>query len=122
MRATEQQTDTGPWTPRPLTALRARRNQRYAALVAAGLLGLLAVSVHWLGLVVAGALVGLVSRTLPRAVLAGLGFGLLVLGVHVLASPVMGTGEFLALAPPSHVTIAASLVGPVWGSLLRGVI
>lgn len=122
MRSTERQTDTGPWTPRPLIALRARRNQRLAALVAAGLLGLLAVSVHWLGLVVAGALVGLVSRTLPRAVLAGLGFGLLVLGVHVLASPVMGAGEFVALTPPSYVTIAASLVGPVWGSLLRGVI
>lgn len=39
---------------------------------------------------------------------------------HVLASPAMNVGEFLALTPASYVTIAAAFVAPVWGSLIRG--
>lgn len=122
MTGSDGQTRTGPWTPSALTELRARRNRRYAALVAAGLLGILAASVHWLGLVVAGALVGLVSRTLPRALAAGLAVGVVVLLLHVLASPVVGLGEFLALTPPAYVAIAAALIGPLWGALIRGVV
>jgi len=100
------------------------REHRYqpAVLVAAALVGLALAWIHWLGLFVAGGLVGLVSRTLPRAVVAGLAVGVLALVGHVLASPVMNAGEFLALTPASYVTIAAALLAPVWGSLVRGVI
>lgn len=100
------------------------REHRYqpAVLVAAALVGLALAWVHWLGLFVAGALVGLVSRTLPRAVVAGLAFGVLALLGHVLASPAMTAADFLALTPASYVTIAAALVAPVWGSLIRGTI
>lgn len=111
-----------PWTPRSLTDLRSRRNRRLAALVAAALLGLVAASVHWIGLFVAGALVGLASRTLPRALVGGLAVGVLVLVVHVLGSPVMDVGEFVDLAPAAYVTIGAGLLAPVWGSLVRGVV
>lgn len=110
------------WTPHVLVAIRARRNRRLSALVAVALVGLVAVWVHWVGLFVAGALIGLVSWTVPRAAAAGLGFGLLVLLLHIFASPVMGPAEFLALSPPSYVTIAAALIGPLWGSLVRGVV
>lgn len=111
-----------PWTPGALADLRSRPDRRRVALVAAAFLGLAAVSVHWVGLFLAGALVGLVSETLPRALLAGLALGVAVLVLHVLASPAMGAGEFLALAPASYVTVGAALLAPAWGSLVRGVV
>lgn len=113
----------GPgWTPAALADLRADDNRRRAALVTAALVGLLAAAVHWLGLVLAGALVGLVSEDLPRALAGGLAVGVLVLAVHVSASPVMGPGEFVALAPAAYVSVGAALVAPLWGSLVRGVL
>lgn len=111
-----------PWTPEPLRDLRADPAGRRLALAVAVVVGLGAAWVHWLGLFLAGALVGVVSRDLPRAVAAGLGFGLLVLVVHVLAAPAMSGAEFVALAPISYVTIAAGLLAPVWGALARAVV
>jgi hypothetical protein len=110
------------WTPSWLADLRANDDRRHAALVAVALVGLGAAMVHWAGLFVAGALVGLASKTFRRAPVAGLAVGVLVLVVHVGASPVMGPGEFLALAPAAYVTVAVALVAPVWGSLVRGVL
>jgi hypothetical protein len=125
----EQGVERGPaeeggadWTPAWLADLRETDDRRHAALVAAALVGLAAAMVHWLGLFLAGALVGLVCRTVPRAVAAGVGVGVLVLVVHVGASPVMGPGEFLALSPASYLTVAVGLLAPVWGSLVRGVL
>lgn len=108
--------------PSWLTAVRANPRQRLVALAVAVAVGMALTWVHWLGLFVAGALVGLVSKSLPRAVLAGVVFGLLVLLVQVLVSPLMSAGEFVALAPASYVAIGASIVAPVWGSLIRGVV
>lgn len=110
------------WTPAWLAGVRGRRNRRRALLVAAAIVGLSLAWLHWLGLVVAGALVGLASRTVPRAVAAGLGLGVVVLVVHVLASPVMGAGEFLGLVPISYLGLGVGLVAPVWGSLVRAVV
>jgi len=117
----EEGDETG-WTPAALADLRASDPRRRAALVAAALAGLLASSVHWVGLVVTGALVGLVSESLPKALAAGLAVGVLVLVVHVGASPVMGPGEFLGLAPAAYVSVAVALVAPLWGSLVRAVV
>ena len=115
-------TTAGPWTPRFLVDLRGRPNRQRAALIAAVVVGLVAVWIHWLGLVLAGALVGLVSRTLPRAIAAGVGVGVLVLGLHVLGSPVMGPGEFIALSPVSYISVIAAVLGPLWGALVRSVV
>lgn len=110
------------WTPAWLADLRADDYRRHAALVAAALVGIGLSMLHWVGLFLAGALVGLVSRDLQRAAAGGLAVGVLVLAVHVGASPVMGVGEFLALTPAAYVTVAAGLLFPVWGSLVRGVV
>lgn len=109
-------------TPQWLTAVRTHRRYRLTALVGATLVGVGVASVHWFGLFVAGALVGLASEDLPRAVAAGLTVGLLVLVTQVLVAPTMNVGEFVNLAPASYVTIAAALLAPVWGSLVRGVL
>lgn len=110
------------WAPPALVAVREDRRRRWVALLLAAVAGVALAWVHWLGLFAAGALVGLVSRTLPRAVGAGLGVGVAVLAVHVLASPTMGPAEFWTLAPASYVTVAAALVAPAWGALVRGVV
>ncbi|WP_114577584.1 hypothetical protein [Saliphagus sp. LR7] len=111
-----------PWTPAPLLAIRRDSRRRAVAVVAAAAVGLGLAWVHWLGLFAAGAAVGLVSRTLPRAVAAGICTGTVALALTVLASPSMGTGEFLALSPPAYVAVAAGLLGPGWGALVRGVV
>jgi hypothetical protein len=104
-----------------LATLRADDTQRRVALIVAVLLGIAATSVHWVGLFVAGALVGLTRRSLARALLAGLAFGLLVLVLFFVVTPLVAPGNLSALAPLSYVTVAIALLGPVWGSLARGV-
>lgn len=110
------------WTPAWLRALRRDPDRRHVALVAAAIVGLSAAWLHWLGLVLAGGLVGLVSESVTKALAGGLVVGVLVLVVHVGASPVMGAGEFVGLAPAAYVTIGAALVAPLWGSLVRAVV
>lgn len=110
------------WTPGWLETVRRRRGRRRSLLLAAALVGLALAWLHWLGLFVAGALVGVASRSLPRAIVAGLTLGVLVLAVQVLASPVMSPGEFASLTPLSYVTIGLAIVAPVWGALVRAVV
>ena len=95
----------------------------WVAVLAATALGLGLASLHWLGLVAGGALVGLVATSLKRALLAGLGFGVTVLTVwvgYLAATGVLGnvlaTGQFVWIA------VAVGLIGPLVGSLLRGVL
>ena len=105
-----------------LATLREGGSPHLLALGVAVAVGLALAWVHWLGLFAAGALVGLVSRDLPRAVVAGLVVGVLVLLANLLVVPAMDPSEFLGLAPASYVTLAAALVAPVWGSLVRAVV
>ncbi|MFC5368156.1 hypothetical protein [Salinirubrum litoreum] len=62
-------------------ALAPVRRGRYAepALLVAVLVGVAVSAVHWGGLILGGALVGLVSHSLRRAVVNGFSFGLFVL-------------------------------------------
>lgn len=107
----------------PLERVRGDGFAHWLALVVATVAGLALASVHWLGLVAGGALVGLVATTLKRAVLAGLGFGVFAvvawLGLAVAGgafAAVTATGQFVAL------TAAIGVVMPVLGSLVRGVV
>ena len=64
-------------------ALAPVRRGRYAepALLVAVLVGVAVSAIHWGGLILGGALVGLVSHSLRRAVVNGFSFGLFVLVV-----------------------------------------
>jgi hypothetical protein len=96
--------------------------RRRVGLAVAVVVGLGLAWLHWLGLVVAGALVGLTRTSLGRAVAAGVGFGGLVLVVFVLTTPVGGLTWMTALSPASYVTVAGGLGAPAWGALVRGVV
>lgn len=119
---TDGDAGSNSWTPSFLVDLREQRRHRVVALVVAALVGVGFAWLHWFGLFVAGALVGLASRTLLRAVIAAVAVGAIVLLVQILAGPGMGVADFLAVSPPSYVAIAAAVGAPVWGSLVRGVV
>ena len=108
--------------PAALTAVRADPRRRAVALLVAAVVGLAVAWIHWLGLFVAGALVGLVSRSVPRAVGWGLAVGALALALTVFVHAIMSLQEFLALSPPVYVAVAAGLAAPAWGALVRGVV
>ncbi|SFK64079.1 hypothetical protein SAMN04487950_0331 [Halogranum rubrum] len=110
------------WTPQWLATVRADRRRRFIALVLVALVGLGLAWIHWLGLFVAGALVGLVSKSLPRALVAGVALGVVVLFVQLFVTPAMNASEFVALTPASYVAVVAGVLAPTWGSLVRGVL
>lgn len=110
-------------TPGLLRAIRERPRVHWLALALAVILGLLLAWRHWLGLVAGGGLVGLVSTSVRRALLAGLGFGLTVLVVWLGALAVDGSlGEVLAMGELVLLGGLVGVGGAVLGSLLRGVV
>jgi hypothetical protein len=106
-----------------LCRVREESKPHWVALVVAIVAGLALSTVHWLGLVVGGALVGLVAASLRRALLSGLGFGLLVVVVWVLVLVLSGAlGKVTAMGEIAGLGVAVALVAPVFGSLVRGIV
>lgn len=109
--------------PGPLRRVREDPVVHWLVLLAVTAIGLGLATVHWLGLVAAGALVGLVATSFRRALLAGVGFGAFALAVWLgrLAiegslGDVLATGEFVLIA------VVVGVAGPVLGSLVRGIL
>ncbi|WP_306438829.1 hypothetical protein [Natronococcus pandeyae] len=84
-------------------------------------IGLALAWLHWFGLVLAGALVGLISPTVWRALAGALGFG-----VIVLAAFAIGLGDsawrVLEMSPIVYVTVASAIGLPVFGALIRALL
>ncbi len=100
---------------------RVRENPQYrvAALAFVAFVGLFLVWLHWLGLIVAGALVGFVSPSLRSAVVAGFGFGVLVVVLFFLSVGVPAS-RLLDMTPVIYISVASALLLPLFGSLVRG--
>lgn len=99
---------------------RARTEPRVHGPAVAGaiVVGLVISWFHWLGLVLGGALVGLVSPTVRRALVGGLGFGVVVLiafAVTLGESAVVVAGT----TPVVYVAVVAAIGLPLLGSLVR---
>jgi hypothetical protein len=110
--------------PAPSTALtRVRREprRRLVALAVAVAVGLALASVHWLGLVAAGAAASLVAPTARRGVAYALGVGVLAL-VAFAVSLGPAAGVLPGMRPVIYVAVAAALGLPLLGSLARWVI
>jgi hypothetical protein len=105
---------------RRLADLRADDRRRRLALVGGTVAGLALAWVHWTGLVVGGALVGLTRQSVGRALLAGLAFGLLATTVGVLLTPTIGPGEFAALTRLGGIAAAVGVLASTVGALARG--
>ncbi|KPN31805.1 hypothetical protein SY89_02558 [Halolamina pelagica] len=106
-----------------LAGLRADRERRLAATVAAVGLGLALATVHWSGLLLAGALIALPQRSLRRGVAAGVAMGGLVVAAFLAQLALAGTvGPTLAMGQPSWLALGIGLLLPAFGSLARGVV
>ncbi|WP_312908697.1 hypothetical protein [Natronosalvus caseinilyticus] len=121
MTASENRDETATTGRTTLARVRTERLPHLLALFVAVGLGLALSWLHWAGLVVGGVLVGLVARSLLKALGYGLGFGLVVLVVFafVLGG---GRGPALEMAPAIYLTVGAALGLPILGSLARGVV
>ena len=107
----------------PLALVRGAPRYHWLALVLGCVLGLVAASVHWVGLVVGGALVGVVATTVRRAVLAGVGFGLLTLVVWATLLWLAGSlGQAMAMGEFTLLAVGIAVGLPTLGSLVRGVV
>lgn len=104
-------------------AFRAAEHWRWAAMVAAIGIGLVVSSIHWAGLFLGGALVGLAATTRKRALLSGLGFGILVWIVFALS--IFASGDFeqyLAMGQILVVSVAIPVVAATFAALVRWLI
>jgi hypothetical protein len=103
-----------------LDALRADRGRRLAATGIAVMLGLVLATLHWSGLLVAGALVALPQRSITRGIAAGVGLGGLVVVVWLV---LVGTLDLvLSIGQPSMLALGIGLLLPPFGALVRGVV
>lgn len=101
-------------------AFRADERVRWATVVAAIAVGLAVSTVHWIGIFLGGALVGLASATRGRALLAGLGFGTLVWVVFAAVLFVGGDiGEYLAMGRIFWASVAIPVVTATFAALVR---
>lgn len=121
MTAEPPNSGSGSTERTPLERVRTEPLAHAMTLVVVLAVGLAAAWLHWLGLVLGGALVGVVSKSVLRAVLGGVGFGVLVLLVFA-ASLGSAMGSALEMAPVSYLVVAAALGLPVLGSLVRGLV
>ena len=104
-----------------LDLARTRRQPHAVALAGATALGLVLAWVHWLGLVLGGALVALVAPSIRRGVAYALAFGVLVLVAFAVA---IGDAALLVpeMRPIVYVTVGAAIGLPLFGSLARGIV
>lgn len=105
-----------------IEAIRSNNTRRRIAFVGAIVSGILLTWIHWTGLVIAGAIIGITRRRLVTAILAGFGFGLASIGLTVAVVPVISVVEFTTLTPLNYATVMAGILLPIWGSLTRYVI
>ncbi|WP_267639513.1 hypothetical protein [Haloarchaeobius amylolyticus] len=106
-----------------LAPLREDDRRRRLATVSAVVLGLALAWVHWLGLVVAGALVALPQSSLRRGLGASLAFaGLVLLGFLADLALAGALDGFAGLGTLALLPVAIGIVLPLFGALSRAII
>jgi len=109
--------------PEWLRVIQTDPTNRWRVTVLAGAVGALLATVHWSGLLVGGALVGLAWPTLRRAVTAGLGFGVAVVAVFALELALSGSlAPAVGMGPLAVVPVLAALVAGALGATVRGLV
>ncbi|MBX0321708.1 hypothetical protein EGH21_01560 [Halomicroarcula sp. F13] len=106
-----------------LWAVQRSARQRRAATVGAVLVGLGLGSVHWLGFVVGGALVGVCWPSLRSAIAAGFGFGVVAVAVFLARFALVGTLDgALGMGPLIAIAVVTPLVAGSLGAAVRGLL
>ena len=115
------QSAEGSGARRLLDRTRTESGPHAVALAAAVGLGVALATVHWFGLVAAGALASLVAPTVRRGVAYALGTGVVALAVFA-ASIGPSAAAVPGMRPIVYVTVGAGLALPLFGSLARAVV
>lgn len=106
-----------------LSAVQRSPGQRRVATVGALLVGLGLGSVHWLGFVVGGALIGLCWPSLRSAVAVGFGFGVVAVLSFFGQLVLFGTlGGAFGMGPLLAVAVVTPLVAGPLGAAVRGLL
>ncbi|WP_276301376.1 hypothetical protein [Halorussus lipolyticus] len=109
-----------------LAEIRGDARARWAALLAGAVVGLAVAWVHWYGFLFGGALVGLASKDLKRALAAGVGFGLLAWGVFVglvaTTGGLVGVVQYAEMGRLLYLSAGIPVGLSALGSLIRGVV
>lgn len=106
-----------------LGRLRTNPFRRRLVTLAAVVLGLLVAQLHWLGLVVGGALVSLPQSSFGRGVAAGLGFGAVAWGAFLVGLWSAGVaGLYPQMGQVAAVVAGISLACGLLGGLARGLV
>lgn len=120
--SSDRQGEASQFRPSALLAtVRENSGYHWAALVVACVIGLVLATFHWSGIVIGGALVGILAADIKRAVLSGLGFGILV--VLVWAVLIQLSGSLQQVSAMNEIALLPVGIGlglAVLGSLLRG--
>lgn len=105
----------------PLARIRTEPRIHVGSLAPAAAAGVAIASVHWIGLVAAGAAVAVVAPTLRRGALYAAGVGALSLIVFTVS---LGSAAALVpgMRPVVYVTVASAFGLPLFGSLARGLV
>ncbi|QKG93476.1 hypothetical protein HPS36_11580 [Halorubrum salinarum] len=106
--------------PSPVERVRTEPRAHAVAVVAAAAVGVAFASVHWLGLIAAGALASLVAPTVRRGVAYALGAGVVALAAFAVSlGP--AAAAVPGMRPITYVAVGAGLALPLFGSLARAV-
>jgi hypothetical protein len=108
-----------------LARVRSDPRSRWVVVLSAMAVGLALAWFHWLGLIVGAALVAIPQRSLPRGLIAGLGFGVIAFLAHVLVLATTGPAVLdtaVAMQQVFGVSGAVAVVAGVVGGLVRGVV
>lgn len=118
---TDRSTSDVPGPDSPLARVRTEPRVHAGSLGLAVALGIALASIHWLGLVAAGAAVSIVAPTLRRGALYAVGVGVLSLAVFGVS---LGSAAALVpgMRPIVYVTVASAIGLPLFGSLARGIL
>ncbi|QAU11481.1 hypothetical protein EKH57_01040 [Halorubrum sp. BOL3-1] len=108
-------------SPPLLDRVRTEPRPHAAALAAAVGVGVALASVHWLGLIAAGALASLVAPTVRRGVAYAVGAGVVALAAFA-GSIGPAAAAVPGMRPVVYVTVGAGLGLPLLGSLARAVV
>jgi len=103
----------------PLEAMRETPRYRSLVIAIAAVIGLLLGSVHWLGLLVGGALVGAPAKTTRRALVFGAGFGVLAWAVFAASQFQAGVGPYENAVSLLGLSVAIPVVLGVVGASVR---
>ncbi len=108
--------------PNTLEELRSTTRQRWLATAVAVVVGIGLGWMHWFGVYVGAALVALVQRTVGRGIAAGIGFGMLFVGVFLVSLAMTGDLDtFRAMSRVSIVAVGGVVLAAVFGSFVRGI-